>query len=80
MKFVRIRIKRFHNILPGQKTSDQIRLKYRDRLDSAAVDGHLREQLLHGMKKGIRDSLHYMYDNPSVIHSLVEELKQAVRS
>ena len=50
-------------------TLNQIQLKYPGRLDSAAVEGHLEEQLFHGMSKGIRDSLHYLYDNPSVSYT-----------
>ena len=42
-----------------------ITLKYPDRLESAAMEGHLRELLFHGIKKGIRDSLCYLSDNPS---------------
>ena len=35
-------------------TLNQNRLKYPDRLMRAPMEGHLREQLFHGMKKGIR--------------------------
>ena len=48
---------------------NEIRLKYPDRLDREAMEGNLREQLFHDMKKGIRDSLYYLFDNPSVIYT-----------
>ena len=54
----RIGMKRFqHTTTRIEGTLNQIRFEYPYRLDSAAMAGHLREQLCHGMKKGIRDSL-----------------------
>ena len=38
-----------------KRALNQIRLKYPDKLERADFEGHLRELLFHGMKKGIRD-------------------------
>ena len=44
----------------------QITLKYLDRLGKTTMVGHLRECLLHEMKEGIKDTLHYLNDNSLV--------------
>ena len=44
-------------MLPGLKGLKSNQIEIPNTLDNAAVEGHLRELLFLGMRKGIRDSL-----------------------
>ena len=72
-------------------TLNQIRIKCPGRIANLEVPWHLKEQLFHGVKKHIRDSIRYLYSNPQTTYSelvvtarraksKIEETKVKVRS
>ena len=45
-------------------TLNQIRIKCPGQIANHEVPSHLKDQLFHGVKKHIRDSVRYLYSNP----------------
>ena len=59
-------------------TLNQIRIKCPGRIANHEVPSHLKDQLFHGVKKHIRDSVRYLYSNPQTTYSeLVVTAKRA---
>ena len=50
-------------------TLNQIRIKCPGRIANHEVSSHLKDQLFHGVKKHIRDSVRYLYSNPQTTYS-----------
>ena len=50
-------------------TLNQIRIKCPSRIANHEVPWHLKEQLFHGVKKHVRDSVRYLYSNPQTTYS-----------
>ena len=50
-------------------TLNQIRIKCPGRIANHEVPSHLRDQLFHGVKKHIIDSMRYLYSNPQTTYS-----------
>ena len=50
-------------------TLNQIRIKCPGRIAHHEVPGHLKDQLFHGVKKHVRDSIRYLYSNPQTTYS-----------
>ena len=50
-------------------TLNQIRLQYPGRITDQEVQQHLKDHLLHGVCKHIRDSIRYLYSNPRTTYS-----------
>ena len=50
-------------------TLNQIRIKCPSRIANHEVPSHLKDQLFHGVKKHIRDSVRYLYSNPQTTYS-----------
>ena len=48
---------------------NQIRIKCPGRIAEHEVPSHLKDQLFHGVKKHIRDSMRYLYSNPQTTYS-----------
>ena len=72
-------------------TLNQIRIRCPWRIADCEVSWHLKEQLFHGVKKLVRDSIWYLYGNPQTTYSKLvvatrraesemEETKVKVRS
>ena len=70
----------FYKILQGNKkvhsfvtrlegTLNQIRIKCPSRIANHEVPSHLKDQLFHGVKKYVRDSVRYLYSNPQTTYS-----------
>ena len=50
-------------------TLNQIRIKCPSRIANHEVSNHLKDQLFHGVKKHVRDSVRYLYSNPQTTYS-----------
>ena len=50
-------------------TLSQIRIQCPGRIANCEVQGHLEDQLFHGVKKHVRDSMRYLYSNPQTTYS-----------
>ena len=50
-------------------TLNQIRIKCPGRIANHEVSTHLKDQLFHGVKKHVRDSVWYLYSNPQTTDS-----------
>ena len=50
-------------------TLNQIWIKCPSRIADREVPGHLKDQLFHGVKKHVRDSVRYLYNNPQTTYS-----------
>ena len=50
-------------------TLNQIRIKCPGRIANHEVPSHLKDQLFHGVKKHVRDSVRYLYSNPQTTYS-----------
>ena len=50
-------------------TLNQIWIKCPSRIANRKVPGHLKDQLFHGVKKHVRDSVRYLYSNPQTTYS-----------
>ena len=50
-------------------TLNQIRIRCPGRIANCEVPWHLKEQLFHGVRKHVRDSIRYLYSNPQTIYS-----------
>ena len=48
-----------------QGTLNQIQIQCPGRIANCKVPGHLKDRLFHRVKKHIRDSMRYLYSNPS---------------
>ena len=57
-------------------TLNQIRIKCPGRIANHEVSSYLKDQLFHGVKKHVRDSMRYLYSNPQTTYS---ELVAAAR-
>ena len=75
-----ILMQNFYKILQGNEkvpsfvtrlegTLNQIRIKCPSRIANHEVPSHLKDQLFHGVKKHIRDSMRYLYSNPQTTYS-----------
>ena len=75
-----ILMQNFYKILQGNKKVpsfatrlegplNQIRIKCPSRVANHEVPSHLKDQLFHGVKKHVRDSMRYLYSNPQTIYS-----------
>ena len=75
-----ILMQNFYKILQGNEkvpsfatrlegTLNQIRIKCPNRIANHEVPSHLKDQLFHGVKKHVRDSVRYLYSNPQTTYS-----------
>ena len=80
-----------HSSTRLEGTLNQIRIRCPRRIANREVPWHLKEQLFHGVKKLVRDSIQYLYGNPQTTYSKLvvterraesemEETKVKVRS
>ena len=58
-----------HGATRLEGTLNQIRIKCPNRIANHEVSSHLKDQLFHGVKKHIRDSVRYLYSNPQTTYS-----------
>ena len=49
-------------------TLNQIQIKFPGRIADHEVPSHLKDQLFHGVKKHVRDSVRYLYSNPQTTY------------
>ena len=50
-------------------TLNHIRIRCPRRIANHEVPWHLKEQLFHGVRKHVRDSIWYLYGNPQTTYS-----------